>query len=459
MPNNAILSAVMAAALCVSCTGGGRGGATAGRGGNAQKGGAGGSAGGSSGTGGGARAGGSGGTAATGGQSGDGGARTGGSGGTAATGGQSGDGGASTTGGAGGSAGTSGGQVGGGSGGTTSNVRGPCDIYRDAGQPCVAAYSTVRRVLSTYAGPLYQVRSGSSDQNTGSGGQTHDIGQTADGFADAAAVDTACAGTICTVSLLYDQSGRGSHLSVAKAGARFAGPYAAMDDFESSATKESLMVGGHRVYSLYMEPRQGYRLPRRGDGVPRGSEPQGIYLLADGTRAGVGCCWDFGNGGSTPFLFADANALFYGSGGMAQGVPTVGAGDGPWFMWDVGEMVFAGGSTGADPLLTSNPNNPSLKTKFALGFLKTKPRAPETPSWTWALRMADVTTATAVTTAHQGEMPRVVTVDGGVILGIDAYNGNNSWGTFYEGAIMAGFPADDTELSVLQNIKAVGYGK
>src|SRR4029079_1624629 len=105
-----------------------------------------------------------------------------------------------------------------GTGGATSNAQGPCDIYRDAGQPCVAAYSTVRRLLSTYTGPLYQIRSGSSDQNTGSGGETHDLGQTAGGFGAAAAVDAACAGTICTVSLLYDQSGKGSHLSVAKKG-------------------------------------------------------------------------------------------------------------------------------------------------------------------------------------------------------------------------------------------------
>jgi hypothetical protein len=38
-------------------------------------------------------------------------------------------------------------------------------------------------------------------------------------------------------------------------------------------------------------------------------------------------------------------------------------------------------------------------------------------------------------------------------------NNNNSWGTFYEGAIVAGFPADDTELAVVQNIKALGYGE
>ena len=48
---------------------------------------------------------------------------------------------------------------------------------------------------------------------------------------------------------------------------------------------------------------------------------------------------------------------------------------------------------------------------------------------------------------------------GGVILGVDANNSNASWGTFYEGAIVAGFPADDTETAVLHNVKAVGYGR
>ena len=77
----------------------------------------------------------------------------------------------------------------------------------------------------------------------------------------------------------------------------------------------------------------------------------------------------------------------------------------------------------------------------------------------WALRIADVATATAVTTAYQGAMPRPLYTGGAVVLGVNAYNSNESWGTFYEGAILAGFPADDTEMSVLQNIKAVGYGR
>ena len=94
--------------------------------------------------------------------------------------------------------------------------------------------------------------------------------------------------------------------------------------------------------------------------------------------------------------------------------------------------------------------------KFALGFHKSDPRMSELK---WALRMADVTTAAAVTTAYEGALLRPVFNGGGVVLGINSYNSNDSWGTFYEGAIVAGFPAEDTDHAVLQNIKAVGYGR
>jgi non-reducing end alpha-L-arabinofuranosidase len=348
-------------------------------------------------------------------------------------------------------AGATGGVMG--TGGATSNPQGPCDIYRDAGQPCVAAYSTVRRLLSTYAGPLYQIRTGSSNQNTGSGGVTLDVGQTADGFADAAAVDAACEGTICTVSVLYDQSGKASDLRVAKAGVMRVGPDGALDDFESSATTEPLTVGGHKVYPLYMERRQGYRLARLGDGLPRRMDPQGIYMLADGTRAGPGCCWDFGNGPPDAFGFYDTSALNYGTGSLAVGV-----GDGPWFRADLSADLWAGASRAQDASSLPNPNNPSLRVKFALGLLKAQASASTINMTDWALRMADVATAGALTTAYRGVIAWPIINAGSVILGIDGDNSNYGSGTFYEGAILAGFPADDTELSVLRNIQAVRYG-
>jgi len=64
-----------------------------------------------------------------------------------------------------------------------------------------------------------------------------------------------------------------------------------------------------------------------------------------------------------------------------------------------------------------------------------------------------------VTTPQRGRQHQCVGGVESVILGIDGSNSNTSWGTFYEGTIVAGFPADDTELSVLRNIQAFGYGR
>ncbi len=374
----------------------------------------------------------------------------------------------SGTGGAGGSAtaGSSGagGSAMAGSGGGGNNTEGPCDIYGKGGNPCVAAYSTIRRLLSTYAGPLYQVRTGSNAMNTGSGGQTVDIGQTAAGFADIAAQDTACANTICTVSKLYDQSGKGNDITVAKAGLTNGGQYAGLDDFETTIgrtdTKDKMKVSGRDVYSLYMEARQGYRQTAAGNEMALGDDPQGIYMLADGTRTGTACCWDFGNVSPNPKTYAVMNTLFFGVGFWGKG-----AGTGPWFGADIEAGVWMGGSNPGEPgwgdLDTAkdapaNTNNPALRVKYALGFLKTG-NGPER----YALRMADLQTATTVTTAYAGDYPagRDLGSQGAIVLGVGGDNSNNSWSTFYEGAIVQGFPADATEDAILQNLKALGYGQ
>jgi len=331
---------------------------------------------------------------------------------------------------------------------------GPCDIYAAGSTPCAAAYSTIRRINSKYTGFLYQVRSGSSAKNTGTGGMTKDIGQTADGFADTAAQDAFCANTVCTFSLLYDQSGNDNHLPVAKKGNTAGGATGGEGDYESSATKGMLMVGGHKVYSLYMAAHEGYRLAKVGKGMPKGSESEGIYELADGTHVGSGCCWDFGNVTTDPTKYADMNTLFFGNAFWGNG-----AGMGPWFMADFEAGVWAGGSKKGDPgwgALSddhpSNPNNPSLKVKYAFGILKTS-------SAKWALRMTDSSTTTPLVTAFEGGMPKPISNVGGIVLGVGGDNSNISWGTFYEGAIVAGYPTTATDDAVLKNVQAAGYGK
>jgi non-reducing end alpha-L-arabinofuranosidase len=420
--------------------------------------------GGSTGTGGTAGKGGSTGTGgATGGTTGTGGA--GGKGGTTGTGGSTG--GTTGTGGAGGKGGTTGtgGSLGGatgtggsGTGGSSARANGPCDIYAAAGQTCGAAYSTIRALTKTYTGPLYQVRSGSSSMNTGTGGTLKDITQTADGFADTSIQDPFCSGTTCTVATIYDQSGNGNNLVRGSAGLTNGGAHAGMTDYESSATKGSLMVSGHKVYPLYMNQYEGYRTPLKvtARGIPIGNKDQGIYELADGTHTGTQCCWDFGSVSPDPTSYVTMNTLFFGTAFWGNG-----AGSGPWFMGDFEGGVWAGGAKIGDPgwgglndSHPSNPANPSLKVQFAFGVL-------HTPVGKYALRMADIKTASDLTTAYDGNIPAGKTWGnaGGIALGIGGDNSNNSWGTFYEGALTNGSPSNATDLAIMQNIQAANYGK
>jgi hypothetical protein len=311
------------------------------------------------------------------------------------------------------------------------------------------------RVLSqTYAGPLFQVRAGSSStNNTMSGGTTRDIMPGPDGFVEADTVDAACGATYCTVSVLYDHSGSGNHLQRAFKGLSYG--TVTYDSYESVATQGMVMAGGHRVYSLYMNKLEGYRTPKGvvGKNVPTGSEPQGIYELADGTRSATACCWDFGNAAVSPDQYG-SDALFFGAAYWGRG-----SGKGPWYMADFEAGVFAGGTKVGDPgygdvaaVGPPNPDNPSLMVPFAIGFLKTGAND-------WALRMADAATASDLTTAYQGGLPKPVVNLGGIALGIGGDGANGSFGTFYEGAVVAGFPAPEIDLAILKNVQAVGYAK
>ena len=314
----------------------------------------------------------------------------------------------------------------------------------------------VRALSKTYSGPLFQVRSPSSNKNQGTGGTTTDIGMLADGYADTAAVDAACGSNYCTVSILYDQSGNKNDIKRAPKGNTSGGATGAEDDYESPANKGPVTAGGHKVYTLYMNVHDGYRTAVGvvGKNMPRGTAAQGIYELADGTHSGTACCWDFGNVSTDPTRYGVMNTLFFGVAYWGRG-----AGSGPWMMADFEAGVWAGGSKIGDPgwggLNDSHPannNNPSLKVPFAFGILKTDPSK-------YALRMADLQTASDLTTGFEGGLPKSMDNLGGIVLGVGGDNSNNSFGTFYEGAIVSGYPSTATELNVFKNVKAVGYTK
>jgi non-reducing end alpha-L-arabinofuranosidase len=403
------------------------------------------------------------GTGGTGGSSGTGTGGKGGSGGGGSTGGTVATGGTSK-----GGTTTGGTSAAGGAGGSSSTTpactgadcgkEGPCDIYAAANMPCASAYSMIRSLSKSYKGPLFQVRAGSSStNNTMSGGTTKDIMPGDDGFVDSAKVDEACGSGYCTVSVLYDHSGNGNDLKRGQKGSTAGGAKGAMDDYESCATKGKVKAGGHTVYSLYMNAVEGYRSTVVGKNMPTGQQPQGTYELADGTRKGSACCWDFGNVTTKPateWAFMDTICLGHTWWGNSK--------DSAWFGFaiDFEGGVWAGGSKEGDPgygaldkVGPTNTNNPSMdKAKFALGMIRVSPSE-------YAIRVADLSTATELKEAWKGGLPVTIGHKGGIVLGVGGDNSNNSVGTFYEGAMVAGYPTNDLEAKIMANIKAVGYEK
>jgi hypothetical protein len=391
-----------------------------------------------------------------GGSAGTGGGGAGGAAGNRGSGGSTGAGGATGLGGMTGVAGATGSGGGSAAGGASGAFSGPCDIYSSSGTPCVAAYSTVRVLSSKYSGPLYQIRIGGS--SSGTGGTLKDIGRIqGDVFADGAAQDAACGSAACTISKLYDQSGKGNDLSVAGPGC-----YVTTADTESNATGRSLTISGHKVYALYMVSNSsfgsstgpihdGYR-NNSAVGTPMGTAAQGQYEIVDGKRANAGCCWDFGTAQRDSCSTGGTGAMNTVSFGT-KFVWGTGAGNGPWFLADFEGGVWAGGSGVA---ATTNANNPSVIWDYAFGLVKTD-TANNMPRY--AIRVGNAQSG-GLTTAYDGQAPGTAwNLQGGVVLGIGGDNSNTSYGTFFEGAITAGRPSDATDLAVLQNVQAAGYGK
>jgi hypothetical protein len=128
----------------------------------------------------------------------------------------------------------------------------PCDIYASAGFACVAAHSTTRALYAAYSGPLYQIWRSSDSKTT-------DIAPlSAGGIANAAAQDTFCSGTGCLITIIYDQSGKGNHLTQAPKGG-FSGPAANGADNLAAASAAPVKLNGAKVYGVYITPGVGYR--------------------------------------------------------------------------------------------------------------------------------------------------------------------------------------------------------
>ncbi|TDZ24062.1 putative alpha-L-arabinofuranosidase B [Colletotrichum orbiculare MAFF 240422] len=315
---------------------------------------------------------------------------------------------------------------------------GPCDIYSSGGTPCIAAHSTTRALYSAFAGSLYQVKRGSD--NT-----TANIAPlSAGGVANAAAQDTFCAKTTCLITVIYDQSGRGNHLTQAPGGA-FSGPDANGNDNLASAIGAPVTLNGQKAYGVFVSPGTGYR-NNAASGTAKGDAAEGIYAVLDGTHYNGGCCFDYGN--------AETNSRDTGNGHMEAiyyGDNTVwgtGSGSGPWIMADLENGLFSGASP------ANNAGDPSITSRFVTAVVKGGPNQ-------WALRGANAASG-SLSTYYSGARPSVsgynpMSKEGAIILGIGGDNSVSGQGTFYEGVMTTGYPTDAVENSVQANIVAAKY--
>jgi hypothetical protein len=313
----------------------------------------------------------------------------------------------------------------------------PCDLYAAGGTPCVAAHSTTRALFASYNGPLYQVRR-SSDNSTRNVGAL-----TAGGHANAAAQDAFCAGTSCVITVIYDQSGHGNNLA-------YQGPGGAGgSDTPAGATREALTIGNDKAYSLFINAGNSYWRNGSASGVPTGSAPEGTYMVTSGTHVNGGCCFDYGN--SETDRRADGagamDAINFGTECWFGGC----TGTGPWVQADLEFGLYSGGSR------SWNPNQRAFTSRYVTAMLKNNGTS------RFALKGSNAQSG-SLTTLWNGSLPSgysPMRKQGAIILGSggDCCNGNTniSIGTFYEGAIVSGYPSDTTDNAVQAGIVAAGY--
>jgi hypothetical protein len=263
------------------------------------------------------------------------------------------------------------------------------------------------------------------------------------GSADASTQDTFCAGTSCVITVLYDQSGRGNNLA-------YQGPGGAGGQATAAAAnRESLTVSNSKAYSLYINPGNSYWRNGSSSGVPTGSAPEGIYMVTSGTHVNSGCCFDYGNSETT--RKADGagamDAIYFGTSCWFGGC----SGSGPWVQADLEYGLYPGGSS------SWNPNQRAFTNKYVTAMLKNNGTS------RFAIKGSNAQ-AGSLATLYDGSLPRgynPMKKQGAIILGSGgdccATNTNQSAGTFYEGAMVSGYPSDATDNAIQTSIVAAGY--
>jgi hypothetical protein len=273
----------------------------------------------------------------------------------------------------------------------------------------------------------------------------------AGGPADGNAQDKFCT-SACVITEVYDQSGKGNYLeSQAK------GPTVAGVDNPTAASTENFMMNGQKVYALYLKPANSFWRDGHTTGVPLKADPEAIYMVTSGKHFNGGCCFDYGNSelDRKPDGAGMMDALYFGSScwfsSAAYKCSVSGAG--PWVEMDPEYGIFASNTSSS-----WNSKEVSLPFTYVTAMLKNN------GTTNFALKGGNAQSG-PLTTMWDGTLPpgyNPMKKQGAIVLGSGgdccATNTNQSEGTFYEGAIVAGFPTNATDDAIQANIAAAGYG-
>lgn len=309
----------------------------------------------------------------------------------------------------------------------------PCDIYHNAGTPCVAAHSMTRALYADYRGPLYQV-SRLSD------GKVRNISVLAvGGYANASTQDAFCLHTSCTITRIYDQSPLHNDLSIEGGGEAAPSP-----DIGAPANALPVMVGGHQVYGLKISAGMGYRNDTT-LGIAKHGQPETMYMVTSGTHVNNKCCFDYGNAelNNKDNCKGHMDAINFsnicGSGKCN--------GSGPWVRADLENGLF--------PPIQKLIQHPTLsRMPYVTALLKNNGQD------FFALKVGNAQSGN-LTTTYSGSEPTGYSPmhqEGAIVLGTGGDNSNGSIGSFFEGVMTIGVSDDDADNAVQANVVSVGYG-
>jgi hypothetical protein len=176
-----------------------------------------------------------------------------------------------------------------------------------------------------------------------------------------------------------------------------------------------------------------------------------MYMVTSGTHVNGGCCFDYGNSETT--RKADAagamDAINFSTSCWFGGC----TGSGPWVQADLEWGLYPGGSQ------QWNTNQRAFTNKYVTAMLKNN------GTTRFALKGSNAQ-AGSLTTLWDGALPpgyNPMKKQGAIVLGSGGDcckpggGANLSAGTFYEGAMVSGYPSDATENAVQANIVAAGF--